>query len=49
MQALVRLGEEYNVDLPICQTVNDLLYNGLAADEVLPRLFSRSVKGEFDY
>lgn len=49
VQALVRLGQEYKVDLPICQTVNDLLYNGLAADEVLPRLFSRSVKGEFDY
>ena len=49
VQALVRLGDEYNVDLPICQTVNDLLYNGLSADEVLPRLFSRSVKGEFDY
>lgn len=49
VQALVRLGQEYEVDLPICQTVNDLLYNGLAADEVLPRLFSRSVKGEFDY
>lgn len=49
VQALVRLGEEYNVDLPICQTVNDLLYSGLSAEEVLPRLFSRSVKGEFDY
>ncbi len=49
VQALVRLGDEYNVDLPICQTVNDLLYNGLSANEVLPRLFSRSVKGEFDY
>ena len=49
VQALVRLGEEYQVDLPICQTVNDLLYNGLSAGEVLPRLFSRSVKGEFDY
>lgn len=49
VQALVRLGAEYNVDLPICQTVNDLLYNSLTADEVLPRLFSRSVKGEFDY
>ena len=49
VQALVRLGDEYNVDLPICQTVNDLLYNGLSASEVLPRLFSRSVKGEFDY
>ena len=49
VQALVRLGQEYEVDLPICQTVNDLLYNGLAADEVIPRLFSRSVKGEFDY
>ena len=49
VQALVRLGEEYKVDLPICQTVNDLLYNGLSANEVIPRLFSRSVKGEFDY
>ena len=49
VQALVRLGDEYNVELPICQTVNDLLYNGLSANEVLPRLFSRSVKGEFDY
>ena len=49
VQALVRLGDEYNVDLPICQTVNDLLYNGLSANEVIPRLFSRSVKGEFDY
>ena len=49
VQALVRLGDEYNVDLPICQTVNDLLYNGLSANEVLPRLFSRSVKGEFAY
>ena len=49
VQALVRLGQEYEVDLPICQTVNDLLYNGLAADEVLPRLLSRSVKGGFDY
>lgn len=49
VQALVRLGEEYKVDLPICQTVNGLLYNGLSADEVIPRLFSRSVKGEFDY
>jgi len=29
--------------------VNDLLYNGLSANEVIPRLFSRSVKGEFDY
>lgn len=49
VQALVRLGGEYKVDLPICQTVNDLLYSGLSADEVIPRLFSRSVKGEFDY
>lgn len=49
VQALVRLGEEYKVDLPICQTVNDLLYNGLSANEVIPRLFSRLVKGEFDY
>ena len=49
VRALVRLGEQYQVELPICQAVEGLLYKGLSAGEVLPRLFSRTVKGEFDY
>ena len=49
VKALVRLGTEYGVELPICETVNDLLYNGLTAQQALPRLFRRTVKGEFDY
>lgn len=49
VKALVKLGKEYDVDLPICNIVYELLYEGKKADEVLPTLFSRTVKGEFDY
>ena len=48
VQALVRLGEQYQVDLPICHMVDDLLYHGYPMDKALPVLFARSVKGEFD-
>ena len=49
VKALVKLGEEYGVDLPICQTIHSMLYEGCSAKEALPRLFQRTVKGEFDY
>lgn len=48
VKALVHLGEQYQVDLPICQTVNNLLYAGYPPEQALPVLFARSVKGEFD-
>lgn len=47
VQALVKLGLEYNVDLPICKTIYDVLYEKKDADEALRALFQRSVKGEF--
>lgn len=47
VKALIRLGEEYGVELPICQTVNDVLYHGCKPQQALDNLFSRSVKGEF--
>ena len=47
VKALIRLGEEYGVDLPICRTVNDVLYHGCKPQQALDHLFSRSVKGEF--
>ncbi len=49
VKALVKLGEQYHVDLPICNVVYELLYEGKKAGEVLPLLFNRTVKGEFDY
>ena len=49
VKALVKLGETYGVDLPICKTIYSMLYENCSAQEALPRLFQRTVKGEFDY
>lgn len=49
VKALVRLGKEYGVELPICRVVYEMLYQGRSAAEALPGLFNRTVKGEFDY
>lgn len=48
VKALVRLGQQMGVDLPICQTVYAILYSNADADQALKALFARSVKGEFD-
>lgn len=48
VKALVHLGEEYGVDLPICKTIYAILYENASADHALKALFQRSVKGEFD-
>ena len=48
VKALVRLGEQYQVDLPICKMVACILYEDYPIREALPLLFSRTVKGEFD-
>lgn len=45
--ALVELGQQYQVDLPICRTVYSILYQNADADTSLRALFARSVKGEF--
>ena len=45
---MLRLGEEYGVDLPICQVVDAILYRGAEPAEALRGLFDRSIKGEFD-
>lgn len=49
VKALVKLGDTYQVDLPICKAVYSMLYENCDASEVLPTLFRRTVKGEFDY
>lgn len=47
-QALVCLGKQLGVELPISETVYAILYEQRAAAEALQALFARSVKGEFD-
>lgn len=45
--ALLRLGREYRVELPICQAVNSVIYEGKEPNRVLSDLFLRSIKKEF--
>lgn len=45
--ALVRLGRQYQVDLPICNAVYDVLYQNKEAATALEQLFLRSLKKEF--
>lgn len=47
VKAILKLAEKYNVDLPICSAVYDVLYNGKDTDSVLQNLFTRSLKNEF--
>ena len=47
VKALKLLSERYNVELPICNAVYDILFNNKDAEAVLSTLFSRSLKNEF--
>lgn len=47
VRALMNLGKNYGVDLPITAAVYDILYQGKEPKEVLDSLFTRSVKNEF--
>ncbi len=45
--ALVKMAKEHNVELPICSSVYDILYHGVAVKDALSALFDRSQKLEF--
>ena len=45
--ALVRLGEKYRVELPICEVVYNVLYRGADVRSEIEGLFTRSIKAEF--
>lgn len=47
VKALLRLGKDHGVDLPICETVNSILFEHADADEAFKKLFVRSTKEEF--
>lgn len=46
-RAMLRLGEQYGVKLPICQTMEAITHDGQAADKVLSNLFLHSQKAKF--
>lgn len=46
-KALLKLGQEYSVDLPIVEAVYSVLFEDVDVKEALSRLFVRSVKKEF--
>ncbi|MBR5217307.1 MAG: glycerol-3-phosphate dehydrogenase [Oscillospiraceae bacterium] len=48
VRAMLFLGEQYGVELPICCAVHQILYEKADPAEVLKDLFTRDLKGEFD-
>ncbi len=47
VKALVGLSQQYGVELPICQTIYSVLYEGEDPEKALGALFHRSLKQEF--
>lgn len=47
VKSMMYFSEVYNVDLPICEAVYDILYNKEDPEEVFKNLFSRKIKKEF--
>lgn len=47
VRAMLDLGRQYHVELPICQAVYDILYEKADPATVLQTLFARGLKGEF--
>lgn len=46
-KALYRLGKEKNVELPIVESIYNVLFNDTDVKEAIGKLFLRSVKKEF--
>lgn len=47
VKALMNLADKYNVELPICKGVYDILYEKKEPKKTLEELFSRNLKTEF--
>lgn len=46
-EAVVKLADKYNVDMPICRAVYSLLFQSANPKDVFNSLFSRAIKNEF--
>ena len=47
VKAIRKLGKAYGVELPICEAVYQILYDGKEPRSILKSLFGRSLKNEF--
>ena len=47
VKALMKLSEEYNVEMPISKLVYDVIYNNVKPLDAMGALFERDVKTEF--
>ena len=47
VKAMVNIAKEKGIELPICETVYNILYNGKDPKTELDKLFMRSIKKEF--
>ena len=47
VKAICKLGKAYGIELPICEAVYQIVYEGKAAERILKELFDRSLKNEF--
>ena len=48
MKALCNLGKKYDVELPICEAVYSVLYEGENLKEAFEKLFQRKLTNEFE-
>lgn len=48
VKALMELKDKYNVELPICETVYNILYNQEDLDKAIGKLFKRTIKNEIN-
>ena len=46
-KALLKMGERYDVDLPIVRAVTNVLFDGNSIKETLDALFAREIRDEF--
>lgn len=46
-QAMVRLAEQYDTELPICRCLYNILFEGVGVQDGLNALFTRSLRNEF--
>ena len=47
VRSVLSLGKKYGVELPICSAVNDIIHNGVDAEQVFSELFLRAQKSEY--
>ena len=47
VNAMMNIAKDMNIELPICETIYNILYNKKDPKEELGKLFLRSIKKEF--